>query len=574
MTGVKGQSRARGVFALCTLLAASFNPAVAGENSFLPSQRATELAAKEDINPGATADLDRMLYHGIDWPEIWGGVGLKVYATGNRTAPNGSAFSPLFSSDFSLNLGLLPNKKLYVFTESNFWAERASPGVTNSNQGVFDFSKREFDLNAGVAWNPFDRFELRLSGYTFDNLNRGTSAGASSGENDGLQVEGRYYFGNANIYDLDRVNFIALGYLPSKSLIDGDGDPFRPGLFARAHLTWDIPFIRSYLYADASITAEQVATPRLLTVDAGLAFRPFPHGQNLELRLGDDLTSDLREGINQNLVYGAVRLSFYDGPAIRSENTMGDFSPFGLWPEVWGDLGVKLYAAGNRMAPNGIAYQPLFSSDFSLNIGLLPHKQLYLFTETAFWAQRSSSGGTASNEEQYDYSKREFDMGVGAAWNYLNRLEFRVSAFALNNLNRGLSTTNPSGYNDGVQLENRLYFGNADVYDLERLSYVSIGYMPTKTLIDGLGNTFAPGLFARAYVTHEIQALRSYVYGDAHFIAASVATPQLFIFDGGLAFRPFKPIENLEFRFGDEITVDLKANVNQNLTYGEIRLWY
>jgi hypothetical protein len=463
MTSVNHQSRVREVFALSAVLAASPITVIGGQNNSLPSQQQTELAGKDDISPNAPTVLDGMLYHRINWPEIWGVAELKVYATGERMAPNGSAFAPLFSSAFSLNLGLLPKKKLYVFSDSIFWAERAGSGITNSNQGVFDFSKREFDLNAGVAWNPFDRFELRLSGYTFDNLNRGTSAGASSGENDGLQVEGRYYFGNANIYDLNRLNFIALGYLPSKSLIDGDGDPFRPGLFARAYVTWDIPFIRSYLYADASITAEQVATPRLLTVDAGLAFRPFPLAQNLEIRLGDDLTSDLRNGVNQNLVYGAVRLSFYDGPAIRSESTMGDFSPFGLWPEVWGDLGVKLYAAGSRMAPNGIAYQPLFSSDFSLNIGLLPQKQLYFFAETAFWAQRSSSGGTASNEEQYDYSKREFDMDVGVAWNYFNRLEVRVSAFALNNLNRGLSATNPAGYNDGVLLENRLYLGNGNI---------------------------------------------------------------------------------------------------------------
>lgn len=98
--------------------------------------------------------------------------------------------------------------------------------------------------------------------------------------------------------------------------------------------------------------------------------------------------------------------------------------------------------------------------------------------------------------------------------------------------------------------------------------------MPTKTLIDGLGNTFAPGLFARAYLTQDIPALRSYAYGDTRLIAASVGAPQLFIFDGGLAVRPFKQIENLEFRFGDEITIDLKANESRNLTYGEIRLWY
>ena len=62
-------------------------------------------------------------------------------------------------------------------------------GITNSSQGNFDFSKREFDFNAGLAWNYFDRLELRASAYSAGNLNRGLSLTSPSGFKDGVLLE-------------------------------------------------------------------------------------------------------------------------------------------------------------------------------------------------------------------------------------------------------------------------------------------------------------------------------------------------------------------------------------------------
>jgi hypothetical protein len=39
-----------------------------------------------------------------------------------------------------LNLGLLPQKELYLFSEGTFWAQHSGGGVTQSS---VDFSKRE-----------------------------------------------------------------------------------------------------------------------------------------------------------------------------------------------------------------------------------------------------------------------------------------------------------------------------------------------------------------------------------------------------------------------------------------------
>ncbi|MDQ6624323.1 MAG: hypothetical protein M3Y86_12680, partial [Verrucomicrobiota bacterium] len=129
------------------------------------------------------------------WPEVWGDLGVRGYGTGDRVAPNGLPFEPLFKLDFNLNVGLLPQKKLYLFLDNDFWAQRAAPGITNKNFGNFDFSKREDDIAAGLAWNIFDRLELRGSVFSMNNLNRGTSKTVADDYQNGVLLEARYYFG-------------------------------------------------------------------------------------------------------------------------------------------------------------------------------------------------------------------------------------------------------------------------------------------------------------------------------------------------------------------------------------------
>jgi hypothetical protein len=61
------------------------------------------------------------------------------------------------------------------------------------------------------------------------------------------------------------------------------------------------------------VTAEHSAEPRLFESDVGVAVRPIARWQNLEFRIGDDLSQDIAAAATRNLVYGAVRLNF--GPA-------------------------------------------------------------------------------------------------------------------------------------------------------------------------------------------------------------------------------------------------------------------
>ena len=528
----------------------------------------------QQIGAGELKDAD-------SWPDVWGYLGVQGYAPGERMAPNGVLFDPRFRSDFNLNLSLLPRKKLYVFLETEFWMQRSSPASTDDNQTVYNFSKREFDINTGLAWNVFDRLELRVSADALNNLNRGTSRTKESGDTDGGQVEARYYFGSANIYDMGQLNFVGIGYNPSHNLIGGDGIDFRAGMFAQAYATYSIPALRSYLYGHATLIQEESDSLRLVTFDAGIATRPFSGVQALEFRLGNELTADIQAGTTRDLVYGAIR-AYYGPSSGASKDIAGQIHEVKNWLEVWGYFGLSAYATGDRVAPNGVQFDPIFRLDTNFNVGILSKKKLYLFFENDFWVQRASSAGvTGLDPPNNDVSQREFDLNGGLAWNVFSRFELRASAYGLNNLNRAgspgtsgrdPSKTQPTGYRDGTQVELRYYLNDAHPYDPGRLSFVGIGLYPANTLIGGDGVSFHPGFFARACGSYDIPKFRSYLYGDAKFIAEKPATARLIIFDAGLAARPFSRMDNLEFRIGNELTADVEANTTRDLAYGAVRL--
>jgi hypothetical protein len=247
--------------------------------------------------------------------EVWGTIELDVFASGTRMAPNGVTFDPLFALKSNFNLGIVPDKKLYFFTDEHFWMQRPGAGITNSSQGRFDFSKREFDFIGGFAWNYFGANELRLSAYALSNLNRGTSLTSPAGFKDGILLEHRFYFGWADKFDVGRLSFISVGYYPSKSMVGGDGNDFHPGFYGRAYVTYGVPspytwLATSYFYGDARLTTERFATPRLFELDVGVAIRPFENSQNVEFRLGSDATFDVGSNVSRNLIYSAVRFAY------------------------------------------------------------------------------------------------------------------------------------------------------------------------------------------------------------------------------------------------------------------------
>jgi len=514
------------------------------------------------------------------WPEIWGDVNARAYWPGDRVAPNGVVFDPVFGVDFHLNIGLQPQKKLYTFLDSDFWAQRAAKGITNNKYGSYDFSKRESDIALGIAGEVFDRFELRGSVYGQDNLNRGSSQTLAQSYQRGVRLESRYYFGDANIYDTGRLNFVGLGYAPDTKRISATGFEFRTGLFAEAYLTYPLPALRSYLFADATLIAANAIDPRLVQINAGLALRPFDSLPALELRVGDEFSTDLKEDAQRNLAYLAIRAYFGGSTGSTSKPEFKIYDAVRS-PEIWGGLGFSV-DGGRRLAANGIEFTPLFMSDLSLNLSLYSRPQVYLFVSSQVWVQSASEAGDLQMRDpaRDEINEREWDVDAGLAIALSTRFEFRGAVYAQNNLNRGGSTLThqppsalfPAGYHDGEHAQLRYYLTTDHPHDEARQSFVELGYYPSRVAIPGSASgTHAGGAFARAHLTYPVSRLHSYVYADGTFVAEQ-ASLRVFSVNSGVAARPFPQCENLEFRVGNEVTRDVSEDDTRDLVYGAIRI--
>lgn len=247
---------------------------------------------------------------------VWGLAGMRGYGTGSFAAPNGVDFNPLFSLDFNFNLWLCPKAGVYAFSETRFWGQKAAPGITNPSQGSFDFSKREFDLDLGVAWNYAGPFEARAFVYSMSNLNRGTDLARPKGFKDGTGLENRWYIGGTYAdlglpgFDVARATFLSVGFYPSKEMVDTSGIGFKPGPFARAYLTYDLFGSDCYLYADVQAIATKAFDPKLLLCDEGIAIRPFADYPRIEFRAGSEGRFDFGFRELNLTFYGAVRVIY------------------------------------------------------------------------------------------------------------------------------------------------------------------------------------------------------------------------------------------------------------------------
>jgi hypothetical protein len=235
---------------------------------------------------------------------------------------------------------------------------------------------------------------------------------------------------------------------------------------------------------------------------------------------------------------------------------------------VWGIAEMDGYL-GQRTAPNGLVYHPIYGVNIDFNIWVWPAMGLYLYDETLFWM------GTTHG---LNFTKRELDFDIGVAWNYYGRLEARAFGYSDNNLNRGTSPEQPTGYDDGFGIENRFYLnpiysalGTSD-YDQARATFLSIGYFPTKALTGADGLQFHPALFARAYLTWDVTEKCCYLYADATFITEqNPFNAKLLNTDIGVALRPFEALPRLEFRAGCLDVWDMQVGNARPVGYMSIR---
>jgi hypothetical protein len=250
------------------------------------------------------------------WQTAWGYGGLRGIPAGPRTAPNGLEYHPNFSLDLGINFWVWRNQGLYLFGDLRLWGEKGEFGVTNARDGALGTSKREFDIDGGLAWNYAGPLELRAFGYTQNNLTRGDDRQTPAGFTDGFGLENRYYLsseydrlGQAG-FDVTKATFLSIGYRPSKVMVGNDGHWFRPGMTLGAYLTQDLWSWPCYLFGDAKYIAQQSFRPRLFLFDVGAAARPLRSWQQWELRAGAENTGDFQTHTVQNLWYVALRFVF------------------------------------------------------------------------------------------------------------------------------------------------------------------------------------------------------------------------------------------------------------------------
>lgn len=263
----------------------------------------------------------------LPYKAVWGVVDGKLFPVARRMAPNGVPYHPTASIDLDFNFWLWRSHGLYLFGIARFWTRQdddqtlvAGPrnGLKAAWTGLFNWSKREYDLIPGGAWNYWGRWEARFFAYSMNNLNRGLSLDVPTGFNDGVGVENRYYLSSEydrlgrQGYNVSRATFLSVGYYPSKVMVGLDSKHFAPGPFLRAYLIGDIPGNFCYLFADMQLTGKSSFQPKLLQSDAGLAITPLRKNPFFEFRLGSEVLADYQPGIIRSnaLPYVSLRLNY------------------------------------------------------------------------------------------------------------------------------------------------------------------------------------------------------------------------------------------------------------------------
>jgi len=247
------------------------------------------------------------------------------------------------------------------------------------------------------------------------------------------------------------------------------------------------------------------------------------------------------------------------------------------WHSVWGLADIRIIPDGPKIAPNGQEYHPNFTMDLDFNAWVWRSQRLYAYADISLWGEKSEYGVTNANDGWWGTSKREFDLSGGAAWNYAGAWEVRGFGYTDNNLNRGTNLVTPVGFTDGFGLENRYYLSpeyaklGQTGFDVSRADFVSVGYYPTKDMVGNDGKAFEPGLMLRAYLTYDLWNWPCYLFGDATYIGERSFQSKLLLFDVGLAARPFRSCQQVEFRLGVDNTADVLVRDVQNLWYVSFR---
>ena len=142
-------------------------------------------------------------------------------------------------------------------------------------------------------------------------------------------------------------------------------------------------------------------------------------------------------------------------PAAAPEGQLPDNSP-----AVWGIVGRRGFMLGDHVAPNGVEFKPLFSLDLDFNLWLWRARgPVRVQRRPLLGAEGGPRASPTPARARSTSASASSTSTSGVAWNYYGNWEARAFAYSFNNLNRGTSLASPTGFNDGVGLENRYYLG-------------------------------------------------------------------------------------------------------------------
>jgi hypothetical protein len=114
-----------------------------------------------------------------------------------------------------------------------------------------------------------------------------------------------------------------------------------------------------------------------------------------------------------------------------------------------------IYFCGKKIAPNLLAYKPSLGFDWTNEVFLFGNNdrpRLSFYANIEFWFARKANVGFINLHDGIGGTKRELYLGYGLNLYYSKQTKFYLITYGYNNLNRGNSLSQPSGFRDGSVL--------------------------------------------------------------------------------------------------------------------------
>ena len=142
-----------------------------------------------------------------------------------------------------------------------------------------------------------------------------------------------------------------------------------------------------------------------------------------------------------------------ENEVIKKEFLVGaDFNFNFSYDKVDSSLHNIIFFHGKKIAPNLLAYQPLYSFDWRNSfylLGDISHPKLQLSTEMKFWFAKKAGVSIINTHDGVGGTKREFDYNIRLLYFFNKNIDTYITAYGYNNLNRGESINDPHGFRDG-----------------------------------------------------------------------------------------------------------------------------